>query len=649
MLVDLLSHLGPSWLIRRGWHALRRRSGLLALRTPARPWPAWGPSGAEGDAFVRDWLAASPRLPVCLQRREFIAPLIEAWSVEAGHPLSAEVAAVAHGRFRAFSDRLVDLGSPPRWSQDVLQGGDRASSRHWTLLDDAEAHDVKAVWEVSRFSWSASLVRAHLLDGDDRHPELFWRLLEDWAKANPPHLGPQWMCAQEASLRLIAVAFATQAFRSSPASTPSRLRLAARLAEVTARRILADFDYALAQRNNHGVASAVGLLTAGTLWPGLRDAARWRRLGLETLSRETLALIAPDGGFSQHSSNYHRLLLRLLCWAEVTERAAGRTLPPAVRRRACAATRFLRTLMEPDGTVHRYGADDGADLLPLSGCRYEDFRPAVGTALALFAGERLPAGPWDEDALLLVGPCPPRSPVAAAPEADCPGSGVTVLRNARGAAFFRAPTRFRHRPSQADQLHVSIRWDGEWITDDVGTGSYRAGHAFGALAHARHHSSVTVDGADPMRRVGRFLWLPWTPCVRSDASGAVGAWRTDPSGFRCERRLLRLPQGFVVIDRVRGPREAEITLRWQGRRREGLARLSAVCSLPSRETWVTGSEADGEGWRSDRYGAFARSWVRRLTARGRDAVFVTAVGCDVELLEDAVLVDGVRFPLPPAR
>ncbi len=394
MLVDLLRHLGPSWLVRRGWHAFARRSGLLGLRMPARPWPAWGPSGAEGDAFVREWLAASPRLPVLLQRREALAPLLEAWSVEAGHPLAAEASALAHGRFRAFSDRLVDLGSPPRWSQDVLDGADRASARHATRLGDAGVHDVKAAWEVSRFTWSATLVRARLLDGDERHAELFWRLLEDWAKANPPNVGRQWMCAQEASLRLIAVAFATQAFRDSSASTRPRLRLAARLADVTARRILADFDYALSQRNNHGVSGAVGLLTAGTLWPGLRDAARWRRLGLETLCRETLALVAPDGGFSQHSSNYHRLLLRLLSWAEVMERAAGRTLPPAVRRRALAATRFLQALMESDGTVHRYGADDGAELLPLSGCRYEDFRPAVGTALALFAGERLPAGPW---------------------------------------------------------------------------------------------------------------------------------------------------------------------------------------------------------------------------------------------------------------
>lgn len=648
MLVDLLRHLGPSWLLRRGWHAFARRSGILALRSPARPWPQWGPAPSSADAFARAWLESAPRLPVARLDRASVSPLLECWSVEAGHPLDAEAEALVRGRFRAFSAGLVDLGSPPAWSRDVFSGADFASSRHWSRLGDDGAADIKGVWEISRFGWAASLVRARLLDGDERHAELFWRLFEDWAADNPPNTGPQWMCGQEASLRLIAVAFAVQAFRDSPATTHARVRLAARLAEVTATRVLADLGYALSQRNNHGVSGAVGLLTAGTLWPGLRGAALWRRRGLALLASQVDALVAPDGGFSQHSTNYHRLLLRLLSWAEVVERSRGGTLPRSVRRRALASTRFLRALTESDGSVHRHGADDGADLLPLTGCGYEDHRPALGTALALFAGERLPAGPWDEDALLLAGPCPPSAAAFAADFGDFPASGFTVLRNGRGSASLRAPAAFRHRPSQADQLHVSIRWDGEWLTDDVGTGSYLTAHPFGALAHARHHSSVTVDGADPMRRVGRFLWLPWRACVRSDPPEGVGAVLVGPAGFRHERRLLRLPQGFVVVDRVSGPRDGLVTLRWQGRSREGLSRLRLVCSLPSRESWVTGA-ADGEGWRSARYGTFARSWVRRLSARGRDVVFVTAVGCDVELLSDGVLVDGARHPLPPVR
>jgi len=619
----------------------------MALRSPARPWTKWGPSAGEGEAFVRDWRSQAPRLPVSRLDSAAVAPLLEEWALAAGRSPAAEAAAVARGRFRVFSDGLVDLGAPPRWNLDVLRGGEFGSNVHWTRLSDSGRTDVKGVWEVSRFGWACALVRARALDGDDRHAELFWRLFEDWAAACPPNLGPQWMCGQEASLRLISVAFAVQAFRDSRASTPARIRLAARLADVTARRVLADFGYALAQGNNHGLSGAVGLLTAGTLWPGLRGASEWRRRGMQALVRQTEELVAADGGFSQHSSNYHRLLLRLLSWAEVIERAAGRSLPPAVRGRALAAARFLQALTESDGSVHRYGADDGAELLPLSGCAYGDFRPALGTALALFAGERLAAGPWDEDALLLAGPSPAAAQAAAPLASDFRVSGVTILRNVRGSVLLRAPARFRHRPSQADQLHVSIRWDGEWITDDVGTGSYLSGHPFGGLAHARHHSSVSVDGADPMRRVSRFLWLPWVGCVRRDPPEGAGAWHLGHHGFRCERRVLRLAQGFVVIDRVTGRREGEVTLRWQGRTREGLGRLRTVCSRPSRETWVTATRRDGEGWRSDRYGSFSRSWVRGLTARGSDVVFVTAVGCDVELLDDAVLVDGRAHPLPP--
>jgi len=62
-------------------------------------------------------------------------------------------------------------------------------------------------------------------------------------------------------------------------------------------------------------------------------------------------------------------------------------------------------------------------------------------------------------------------------QVDCLAAGVGVLRNYRGAAFMRMPSAWRYRPSQADQMHVSLYWDGAWLTEDVGTLSYRGGSA----------------------------------------------------------------------------------------------------------------------------------------------------------------------------
>ena len=607
---------------------------------PCQPWSAFGLT----EEAAATWRTRAPYLPLGRLDRADLSRHLEGWALECGHSPVAESDALGRGFARVFSGPLDEVGRPPRWMQNVLTGGTVDSSRHWSHCSDAGAEDIKGVWELSRFSWVFPLVRAWVLDGDARHVERFWITVEDWMEHNPPNRGPQWMCGQEAAFRLIALSFGLQAFRHHPVTTAARLVLASRLAEATAQRIEGHIHYALSQQNNHGIAEAIGLMTAGVFWPTLPRAPDWRRRGRSALWQQVDTLIGPDGGFSQHSTNYHRLLLQLLVWAELVCRAAGSTLPAPVRRKAVLATDFLATLMEADGTVPRYGADDGADLFPLSGCFFEDFRPAVGTALTLFKGERLPAGPWDEAALLLLGPLAASVVDVLPPQVDHPASGVTVLRNLRGLAFFRAPTEFHTRPSQADQLHVSLRWDGEWIAEDVGSYSYNTPLAGGDFGGAIHHNVVTVNGRDPMRRFRRFLWLPWTACHRT-AGPACTAWHDGYPGVRTARTVLRLRQGFVIIDRLSGPVAARYELRWHGRTRAGLEQLTVACSAPSTEEYVTALPDGGEGWHSSHYGSREPSWCRRITATGNDVTFVTALGCSLRLEDHSFFADGEEYPL----
>ncbi len=594
-----------------------------------------------------EWRKSAPRLPIALLDRAHLAPPLEAWSVESGATPVAEADAFARGYARIFSHRLVEVGRPDRWTRNVLTGRSLDPYRHWSRITDAGVDDIKGVWELSRFSWAYALVRAWLRDGEDRHVELFWSTFEDWLTHNPPNRGPNWMCGQEASFRLIAVTFALQAFRDHPATTDARLVLAARLADATARRIGFHLEYALSQRNNHGISEAIGLQTAATFWPTLGGAASWYHQGMEALAVQCDELIGPDGGFSQHSTNYHRLLLQLLTWSELVERSVRDTLPETLRARAIAATDFLANLMEADGTVPRYGCDDGAQLFPLSGAGFEDFRPAVGAALALFKGERLPAGPWDETALLLLGPVAASAPASVRRPAVCPDAGVVEFRHPRGTAFFRAPTVFRTRPSHADQLHVSLRWDGEWIAEDPGSYSYNEPGGWEGLAGSRFHNVVAVGDQDAMRRVGRFLWLPWTTCeLRTECDAAVASHRGF-TGFKSERRVLRVANGFVIVDRLTGllGQPARVTLRWHGRSRAGLEQLTVACSASSTEEYVSALPAGGEGWHSTHYGAKEPSWCRRIVASGRDVTFVTALGCSLRLEAKSFFVDGEEYAL----
>jgi hypothetical protein len=303
--------------------------------------------------------------------------------------------------------------------------------------------------------------------------------------------------------------------------------------------------------------------------------------------------------------------------------------------------------MEVDGTVPRYGADDGANLFPLSGCPFEDFRPAVGAALALFKGERLPSGPWDEASLLLLGPASASAAPALRPPAEFHVAGVFELRHARGTLFFRAPSEFRTRPSHADQLHVSLRWDGEWIAEDPGTYSYNAPGGWDGFAGSRFHNLVTVGDSDSMRRAGRFLWLPWVGCdVRWQFDGVTASHLGYP-GFKARRRVMKVPNGFVIIDRLTGllKQPGRCTLRWHGRTREGLEQLTVACSAPSTEDYVTALPDGGEGWHASHYGSKEPSWCRRITATGHDVTFVTALGCSLRLEAKSFFADGEEVPL----
>ncbi len=642
MLLPLLHHLGPTWLARRALWACERRLGVWEWRSPMRPWKEFAVGFNPGR-----WRTNSPRLPIARLDRTHLAPQLEAWSVEAGATPVAESDAFARGYARVFSHQLVEVGRPDRWTRSVLTGHSTDPYAHWSRLRDNGSDDIKGVWELSRFSFAFPLVRAWLRDGDDRHVELFWSTLEDWMTRNPPNRGPNWMCGQEAAFRLIAVTFAVQAFRDHPSSTDERLTLAARLADATGRRIAFHLDYALSQKNNHGIAEAVGLQTIGTFWSILGGSAHWYQEGRAALVAQCAELIAPDGGFSQHSTNYHRLLLQLLTWSELVERTVSRyALPESVREQAVAATDFLAKLMESDGTVPRYGADDGANLFPFGG-GFEDFRPAVGAALVLFKGERLSAGPWDETALLLLGPLAASAESVPHAAVECRDSGVYTFRHGRGTLFFRAPSAFRTRPSQADQLHVSLRWDGEWIAEDPGTYSYNAPGGWGGFAGSRFHNVVTVGDFDAMRRVGRFLWLPWVSCEVRNYFKSMQASHLGFPGFKSQRRVIKVANGFVIIDRMTGlvKQDGTCTLRWHGRRRAGLEQLIVACSAPSTEEYVTALPDGGEGWHSTHYGSKEPSWCRRITATGNDITFVTAIGCSLRLEAKSLYADGEEYPL----
>ena len=308
-----------------------------------------------------------------------------------------------NGFVQFFSHERVEVGFPLQWHRDPFSGYSFPTDRHWSQIADFGAGDIKLVWETNRFGFTFPLVRSYWRTGDEQYAEVFWQLAENWHASNSPESGANWKCGQEVSLRVMAWCFGLYGFAASPASTPNRVALLAQMIAVSGRRIESNIGYALSQKNNHGLSEAMGLWTIGALFPEFADSARWAALGRRLLESQALELIYDDGAFSQHSMNYHRVMLHDYLWsmrlADVQDRPFSNSLRDRIRR----AGEFLYQLQdESTGRVPCYGQNDGALILPLTNCDYSDFRPVVQSAHILASGQRrFEPGPWDEESLWL--------------------------------------------------------------------------------------------------------------------------------------------------------------------------------------------------------------------------------------------------------
>ena len=260
-------------------------------------------------------------------------------SSEIQAPLT-EAGEIASGQVRLFGGAPVPLSLSPT-------GAPRDWVAYETGKTDWKTQDPKFIWEPARFGWAFTLARAYHSTRDDRWAQIFWQRFEEFSELNPPLLGPNWASAQEVALRLMAFCFAAQVFSSSCESSPSRLRAIGQSIAVHAARIPPTLNYARAQGNNHLLSEACGLYSAGIFLPDHPSAARWRTQGWKIFHKAILQQISIDGTYSQHSLNYHRLMVELSLWMFCLGQWVGDPIPSASLERLSASTRWLNTLTDP--------------------------------------------------------------------------------------------------------------------------------------------------------------------------------------------------------------------------------------------------------------------------------------------------------------
>lgn len=465
-----------------------------------------------------------------------------------------------------FSYHSFALKGPPDWHANPFRPGARArADLPWHQLPDFNPvlGDIKTVWEASRFDWVIAMA-TRAAAGETAELDRLNHWLADWSAKNPPYLGVNWKCGQEASIRVMHLATAALVLGTTTGPTVG-LRDLVRL---HLRRIAPTMSYAIGQANNHGTSEAAALFVGGS-WLADAEGQDWAAIGRHWLEERAKSLIAPDGTFSQYSTVYHRVMLNSYALAEAwRQRHDLPDFSAGLRGRLAAAISWLAALTDPtSGDAPNLGANDGAQLLQLSEGKFRDFRPALQLAAALFCNARAVAEPgaWDQPALWLG--VPSATAKLPAPVSRSLGDGgLHLLRCGSALAMLRYP-RFRFRPGHADALHLDLWLNGCNLLRDSGTFSY-ADPAGIELAGTAAHNTVTFDGRDQMPRLGRFLFGRWLRARRVEPVQDTLAGVTAAAGYRdyvgaCHHRQVTLSgTGLICMDELSG-RFAHAILRWR--------------------------------------------------------------------------------------
>jgi len=376
------------------------------------------------------------------------------------------------------------------------------------------------------------------------------------------------------------------------------------------------------------------------MYPEFLESADWRRQGRAALEEGYASQVFDDGGYIQHSANYHRMALSLGTWAARLAEINGEPLSRRAHEALGRLSRGLAAQADPStGQIACFGPDDASHVLPFTSTDSRDVRPAVAAGARLFLKESwYPAGAWDETSIWLglgggAGGEPPQP-------ASLPQAGLHFLRGRHIHATLRC-ARFRRRPGHSDQLHIDLWWGSEPVAFDPGSYLYNGPLPWrNSLANGAVHNASLVNGQEPMRAAGPFLWVDraqGTITGRFQEKG-VQAIRAEHDGYQrlgvtTVRSLALVDQAaWLVVDEARGAAARRLTVGWnlpdcewtwggdtlrlalaQGELLIEWKGPQAVGGLVRAGHWI-GGEQTGDtiaggietwGWRSPRYSSLA--------------------------------------------
>ncbi|MFZ3577509.1 heparinase II/III domain-containing protein [Virgibacillus sp. DJP39] len=460
------------------------------------------------------------------------------------------------GKIMGFSSIQLDYRNPIKWHYSPITKEEVDSNLKWYQIPDFDPKrgDIKAIWEVSRFTHFFYFVRAYMITKDRKYFDAFSSQLNRWLLENHYPYGPNYKCGQEATLRMINVLMAYSTFKSYGLITSKDEENVQQLVEGSYKKVLSNFFYAhKCIKNNHTLSEITGLIIGA--W-SCKD-ERGLKKAYALLDKEIQKQFLPDGGYIQYSFNYQRFALQLM---ELVIKISERTniaISEQSMKLIKNSAYLIYQMQDETGNVPNYGSNDGALIFPVTSCGYRDFRPVVNTILTLIDSKRVfEPGEYDEELMWFGNVGLDHIPISLIEKkhSSFSESGFYSLRH--NAGFLMTVLQdYKTRPAQMDQHHIDLWHKGINVFCDSGTYSY-ANDIGKKMALTSAHNTVKIQGKEQMKKHGPFLIYDWTKRVNvKHSDGSFKGTMTSQNGYQHTRRITKNSSGYLVIDEVIGDGE----------------------------------------------------------------------------------------------
>ena len=178
---------------------------------------------------------------------------------------------IRNGKFIFFGKKIMNLGIEYDWVTNPRNNYRYNINDHWSKIEDLSSinGDSKYVWEKARFCFLYDVIRYDYNFNSDQSKFVF-NQIEDFIDKNPINCGPNYICSQEISLRILNWTFAIYYYKDSINLNQKIFSKIFNSIYWQLHHIYKNINFSrFSVRNNHAVTETLMLFVAGKLFPFL--------------------------------------------------------------------------------------------------------------------------------------------------------------------------------------------------------------------------------------------------------------------------------------------------------------------------------------------------------------------------------------------